>query len=132
MTDLYSIHELGAQGDGIHRAEGELIFIEGALPGDVVRAELRRGPDGVLRGAVTEVVEPSPQRTAAPCPHYDVCGGCTLQHATEAFYRAWKQTIVREALAKTALAPASWNPPIFVPPTTRRRLTFAAHKKNNA
>src|SRR4051812_44282922 len=132
MTDRFPIHDLGAKGDAIHRAGDELIFIEGALPGDVVRAELRRGPDGVLRGFTTEIVEASADRIAAPCPHYDVCGGCSLQHAREAFYRAWKVSIVRDALVKQRIEPQVWQDPVFVPAGTRRRVTFAGHKKNNA
>jgi 23S rRNA (uracil1939-C5)-methyltransferase len=65
-----------------------------------------------------------------PCPNYDVCGGCTLQHADEGFYRDWKVAIVRDALRRKGLSPKTWRDPVFVPPGTRRRATFNAHKHN--
>src|SRR5437868_10673452 len=99
MTDRYRIDALGAKADGVHKGD-EAVFIEGALPGEVVEATVARADDGTLRGAVTAVVAASPDRVNAPCPHYDVCGGCSLQHASEGFYREWKQAIVRDALAK--------------------------------
>jgi 23S rRNA (uracil1939-C5)-methyltransferase len=130
MAGELLIHELGPKGDGIHRGARERIYIDRALPGDVVRANLRRGEDGLLRGELIEIVAPSPQRVAAPCPHYEVCGGCTLQHARDDFYRDWKIAIVREALRKKGLDSACWGAPVFLPPGTRRRATFAALKKN--
>ncbi|MDX2142816.1 MAG: class I SAM-dependent RNA methyltransferase [Rhodospirillaceae bacterium] len=126
------IHELGPLGDGIHRAPGGPVYVERALPGETVQANVRAGSGGVLRGTLTNLVTASPHRVPAPCPHYDVCGGCALQHADDAFYRDWKLENVRSALRKKALEPRVWNAPIFVPPATRRRATFVAVKKNKA
>lgn len=131
MTTL-EIHDLGPLGDGIHRNGRERIFIERALPGDVVEAKVQKAPGGVFRGDITRILTPSPDRAAAPCPHYEVCGGCTLQHASEAFYRAWKIETVRGALQRVGLEPARWDAPVFLPAGTRRRATFAAIKKGNS
>lgn len=125
------IHELGPKGDGIHSSDRGRIYVDRALPGDSVQAKIRRGDDGIIRGDLVEVVKPSKHRVPAPCPHYDVCGGCTMQHADPEFYRAWKNEIVREALAKKGLKPREWKDPVFLPPGSRRRATFAAFKKNN-
>lgn len=130
MTTL-EIHDLGPLGDGIHRNGRERIFIERALPGDVVEAKVQKAPGGVFRGDITRIVTPSPDRVAAPCPHYDVCGGCTLQHASEAFYRAWKIETVRGALRRVGLEPTRWDAPVFLAAGARRRATFAAIKKGN-
>ncbi len=129
MSSDLPIHALGPKGDGIHNADSGRIYVDRALPGDVVQAKVQRGTGGVLRGDITRVVTPSPHRVTAPCPNFDVCGGCTLQHATEAFYRDWKIGIVRDALAREDVTPAVWHDPVFVPPGTRRRVTFAAYKK---
>jgi 23S rRNA (uracil1939-C5)-methyltransferase len=128
---LLRIDALGPKGDGIHEDKRGRIYVDRALPGETVRADIRRGDDGVLRGELLDVVTPSPDRVAAPCPNYPVCGGCTLQHASEEFYRRWKVEIVRDALRKKGLSPLLWRDPVFVPPGTRRRATFAAYKKNN-
>lgn len=126
------IHALGAHGDGVHQAARTRIYVERALPGDTVTAALREGDDGLWRGDLVDVVTPSPHRASAPCPHYDACGGCSLQHATPTFYKDWKVALVRDALAKRDLAPLVWQEPVFLPAGARRRVTFAALKKNNA
>ncbi len=129
MAEL-DISELGPQADGIHRSAQDPVYIDRALPGEKVRADVQRGSGGVLRGELREIVTPSPDRIAAPCIHYDVCGGCSIQHASEAFYRDWKTGVVRAALAREDLSPETWLDPVFIPAATRRRATFVALKKN--
>ena len=130
MAADLAIEALNAKGEGVYRGPRESAFIYRALPGDRVDAALRRDIDGVLRGDVTAVLEASPHRIAAPCPHYDACGGCTLQHASGDFYRAWKTDLVRAALDKAGLRPRAWRDPVFLPPGGRRRVTFTALKRD--
>ncbi|HEX3972405.1 MAG TPA: hypothetical protein VHX19_13830, partial [Stellaceae bacterium] len=130
MAGEIHIDELGPKGDGISQSKRGRVYVDRALPGETVRADIRRGDDQMLRGEITALVEASPHRVKAPCPNYDVCGGCTLQHADEGFYRAWKVAIVRDALRRKGLTSALWRDPVFVPPGTRRRATFNAHKHN--
>lgn len=125
------IHELGPKGDGIHRSHGGSVYVDRALPGDRVQATIRRDAGGVLRGELLKLVKASPHRVKAPCPNYHVCGGCTLQHAKDEFYRRWKVDIVREALRGNGLKPRVWRDPVFLPAGDRRRATFTAYKKNN-
>jgi 23S rRNA (uracil1939-C5)-methyltransferase len=132
MTERLSIHDLAPLGDGIHRAERERIYVDRTLPGDVVEARIQKPSGGIVRADVVRIVETSPHRVDAPCPTYDVCGGCTLQHANEEFYRAWKVETVRNALRRQNVEPVTWHAPVFLPAGTRRRATFAASKKNNA
>src|SRR5579871_1409382 len=123
MAGELAIQELGPKGDGIHASPKGRIYIDRALPGDVVRAKLNRGDDGILRGDLLEVVRASPHRIKAACPNYEVCGGCTIQHADAEFYRNWKLDIVRDALLKKGLRPQRWRDPIFLPAGNRRRAT---------
>lgn len=132
MTGTLLIHDLGAQGDGIHQAGPERIYVERALPGETVRVKYCGSEGGLKRADLVEVITASPERTQAPCVHYDVCGGCGLQHARETFYRTWKAGIVENILARNGLAPARWLPPVFLAPGQRRRVTFAALKKGKA
>ncbi|MGE3475961.1 MAG: class I SAM-dependent RNA methyltransferase [Rhodospirillaceae bacterium] len=131
MLSRLDIHDLAPLGDGIHRAGRERIYVERTLPGDVVEAQIQKPSGGIVRANAVRIIEPSPHRVKAPCPHYDVCGGCTLQHAGQEFYRAWKVESVRTALSRQNLAPALWRDPIFLPEGKRRRATFAAFKKKN-
>ncbi|MBL8644073.1 MAG: class I SAM-dependent RNA methyltransferase [Rhodospirillaceae bacterium] len=128
MSGNFLIHDLGPKGDGIHRSDQGPIYIDRALPGDTVKAQVQRGSGGVLRGELLEIVAPSPHRVPAPCPHFETCGGCTLQHADVAFYREWKTGWVRAALRKANVEPERWEAPAFLPEGTRRRVTFAAYQ----
>ncbi|MBY0510361.1 MAG: hypothetical protein K2P94_09425, partial [Rhodospirillaceae bacterium] len=130
MSDDLPIHDLAPMGDGVHQSERGRIYVDRALPGDIVRAKIQRA-GGVLRGDPTRIIQASPHRVKAPCPHYDVCGGCSLQHAEDAFYKSWKADVVRRVLDRKGLAPEVWRPPVFLPGGQRRRVTFAATKKKN-
>lgn len=125
------IHELGPKGDGINRSQGRSVYVDRALPGDRIEAAIHRGDDGVLRGDLLKVLKASPHRVKAPCPNYNFCGGCTLQHAKDEFYRHWKVDIVRDALRSKGLKPRVWRDPVFLPAGDRRRATFTAYKKND-
>lgn len=129
MAQEIRIDDLAPLGDGIGLLGEERVYVERTLPGDRVTARIaKRG--GVLRGDLVDLLEASPRRVPAPCPHYDICGGCSLQHATEEFYRDWKTGVVRTALARQGLSPGVWHDPVFLPAGTRRRATFAAVRKN--
>lgn len=125
------IHELGPKGDGVHRSRGGAVYVDRALPGDRIEATIRRDAGGVLRGELLKVVKASPHRVRPPCPNYHVCGGCTLQHAKDEFYRRWKLDVVGEALRSKGLKPRVWRDPVFLPAGDRRRATFTAYKKND-
>jgi 23S rRNA (uracil1939-C5)-methyltransferase len=131
MSGDLLIHELGPKGDGVHRSHGGPIYVDRALPGDRIEATIRRGDDGVLRGVLLKVIKASSDRVKAPCANYNVCGGCTLQHARDEFYRHWKVDIVRDALRSKGLKPRVWREPVFLPAGDRRRATFTAFKKND-
>jgi 23S rRNA (uracil1939-C5)-methyltransferase len=131
MPNDLLIHDLGPKGDGIHRSRAGSVYVDRALPGDRVQATVRRDAGGVLRGELLKLVKASPHRVKAPCPNYTVCGGCTLQHARDDFYRHWKVEIVREALRGKGLKPLVWRDPIFLPAGDRRRATFTAYKTDN-
>ena len=81
-------------GEAIARRDGKAHFIAGAMPGEVVEAQVVEDRGSWARAALVEVVEASPARREAPCPHASVCGGCQWQHATIAEQRLWKHDIV--------------------------------------
>ncbi len=94
------IESLDQEGRGVARVEGKAVFVEGALPGELVTlVTVKRKPTYEL-ARVDRVLEPSPSRVAPRCPHFGVCGGCTLQHADPALQVAAKQRALEEALAR--------------------------------
>jgi 23S rRNA (uracil1939-C5)-methyltransferase len=130
MAGEFRIDALSPKGEGIGTAKDGRVYVDRALPGDRVEAKIRRDKDGVLRGDVVNIADASPHRVAPPCPHYALCGGCTIQHASDDFYRDWKTGLVRDALAAKGLKPKRWRPPVFLPAGGRRRITFTAAKQD--
>src|SRR5260370_36564576 len=112
------IESMGAQGDGI--AGG--VFAALTLPGERVAARVAGE-----RGDLVEVLGASPDRVAAPCPHFGECGGCALQHWARGPYLAWKADLIRQALVRVGLE-TEILPPFEAPPSSRRRLALHARR----
>ena len=94
------IESLDQEGRGIARIDGKAVFVEGALPGERVTIEiLKRRPSYEIARAVA-VVDANASRVTPRCPHFGICGGCTLQHADAALQVAAKQRVLEEALAR--------------------------------
>ncbi len=74
------IDDLAHDGRGVGRRDGKAWFVAGGLPGERVRARRTAGHRQFDEAQAIEVIEPSPARVAPACPHFGVCGGCTLQH----------------------------------------------------
>ena len=98
---------VAAGGDAIARtADGQVVFVEGALPGERVRVEVTEVRKDYLRGRAAEILVPSPDRTDPPCPFVAAgCGGCQWQHVTVEAQHRLKQAIVADALRRIAHVP---------------------------
>jgi 23S rRNA (uracil1939-C5)-methyltransferase len=86
-------------GAAVGRIDGKAHFVEGALPGELVRGEITRDKASWARVDLAEVVEPSPQRVEPPCPSFGACGGCQWQYADYTAQLEWKHSIVSGQLA---------------------------------
>ena len=105
------IERLVAGGEGLaHLPDGRAVFIPQTAPGELVRVRLVEEKPTFARGRLLEVLQPSPVRRAAPCPHYGTCGGCQLQHVQYAAQVEAKQAFIREALLR--LGQIAWDGPI--------------------
>ena len=99
-TPLVTVDGIAAGGEGIGRLHGKTIFIRLAAPGDTVRCRIIAEHKTWARAELEELLEPSPQRTAPPCPHYGECGGCDLQHLTYEAQIAAKTAILKDAFVR--------------------------------
>lgn len=117
-----TVDRLGHLGDGIAQGPEGPVYLQMVLPGEVIEAEVE-GDQG--RGV--KIVTPSTDRVAAPCRHYKSCGGCSLQHASDAFVAEFKTNVVRRALEargiKTEVEALHTSPP-----QSRRRATLSARR----
>jgi len=93
---------LVAGGDALgHLADGRVVFVPGALPGELVDVQITQAKKDFARGTVASIVEPSEHRIAPPCEHVARgCGGCSWQHLDVAQHMEAKVAIVREALRR--------------------------------
>ena len=118
---------LGLGGDGVVLSGGKPVHVPFALPGEQVAVRVEGS-----KGRLLERLSESPNRRAAPCPHFgdegDRCGGCALQHLQTEYYSAWKQGVVRQALAREGFSDVEVRPLISSPPKTRRRAGFALNR----
>lgn len=119
----HTIDRLSHLGDGI--APGP-IYVPATLPGEVIEGTVTNG-----RIADPKILIPAPDRIRPPCPHAKACGGCALQHASDAFVAAWKTDVVRAALAGQGLH-TTIDPIHTSPPRTRRRATLAGRRTRKA
>ncbi|MDU2064062.1 MAG: 23S rRNA (uracil(1939)-C(5))-methyltransferase RlmD [Sporomusaceae bacterium] len=94
------IHGLGHSGEGVARLDGYTLFIEGALQGEQVTAKVKEVKKSYGRAQLLEVLEAAPERIAPPCPVYQACGGCQLQHLSYEGQLAAKYETVRAALER--------------------------------
>lgn len=128
MSEILTIERLGPKGDGVALLDGEVVYVPKAVPGDQVKVEITETSDGILRGRVIDFISHGAERITAPCAHYESCGGCQIQHISDAHYKDWKNDTIRGTLEKAKVAPEVWGEPIFIPHATRRRATLAAFK----
>jgi 23S rRNA (uracil1939-C5)-methyltransferase len=122
------IDSLGNAGDGIAGAPfGEKLHVPHTLPGEHVHVRLDRETS---RARPAAIVQPSPDRVAPPCPHFEeFCGGCALQHLADAPYAAWKRNLVVVALERAGFATPTVGPLIRTPPLRRRRMDVAVRRR---
>jgi 23S rRNA (uracil1939-C5)-methyltransferase len=93
---------LVAGGDALgHLADGRVVFVPGALPGELVDVQITQAKKDFARGTVASIIEPSAHRVVPPCEHVSRgCGGCSWQHLDVAQHMEAKVAIVREALRR--------------------------------
>jgi 23S rRNA (uracil1939-C5)-methyltransferase len=96
------IADLAFGGRGVARISGFVVFVKGALPGEVGRVRVRRVRPGYAEGDCLEILAPSPDRVAPPCRHFGECGGCDLQHLSRRAQAEAKRAQVKELLARVA------------------------------
>lgn len=120
----FQVESLSHEGRGIahygHQAEhpaekhGKTVFIEGALPGETVRAKITQSNKRLEQAECLEVLgEPSALRVAPPCPHYQQCGGCSMQHIQVDEQIRLKQQVLQSHLQHFAqVQPEEWLAPL--------------------
>ncbi|MCF3640629.1 class I SAM-dependent RNA methyltransferase [Rhizobium sp. TRM95111] len=127
-TETVTITRLGSGGDGIAQMPDGPVYVPFALPGETVAIARVKNHGTVISTSVA-----SPDRVAPPCAHFGpdgrngICGGCSLQHAADGLYHAFKRQLVVDALKSKGLAPEV-APLVAARPGERRRVVFTARR----
>ncbi len=116
------VEDYAAEGKSLARVDGKVIFIEDAVPGDVINVRLSKNKKDWAEGKPTEYISYSPERVQPFCQHFGVCGGCQWQMLPYEKQLKYKEKQVKEVLArigKVALPP--FEPIAGAFPETRYR-----------
>lgn len=134
-----------AGGDAIARDDdGRVVFVRGAIPGELVRADVVEAKRDWARAELVSVEETSPDRVVPPC-HWrrEGCGGCGMQHLTIDAQHEAKVAIVVDALIRTgrlgepavthggAVSPRSYRTTIRVTGDGAGRAGFRAERSHD-
>lgn len=92
------IESLDHEARGVTRLEGKTIFVDGALPGERVEFVSYRKKPTYENARVERVLKPSADRVKPHCPHFGVCGGCSMQHLSAPAQVAAKQRVLETSL----------------------------------
>jgi 23S rRNA (uracil1939-C5)-methyltransferase len=113
------IEKFSHDGRGIARLDGKTTFIQGALPGETVEFQYTQVKRDYDEGRVTSILSPSKLRAEPRCPHYEMCGGCSLQHLNTDAQIHVKQSLLLDSLQRIGhtepesllepLTSSSWN-----------------------
>lgn len=108
-----TVVDIAEEGKGVGKADELVLFIERAVPGDIVDVELLRKKKNFAEAKVTSIVKPSEYRTEPFCQHFGVCGGCKWQHMTYDAQLIYKQKSVTNALERLGKVDTSITEPIL-------------------
>jgi len=99
---IVTIKRLGINGEGVGYYRRKAVFVDGALPNEVVKAQVTETQPKFIKATITEIEKRSPQRVEPPCPVFHICGGCQIQHISYEGQLQAKTDIVHEAFSRYA------------------------------
>lgn len=98
---VVSVHGIAAGGDGVGTLQdGRVVFLPRTAPGDRVGVHLLQQKSRWARGEALDLIQEGPGRVLPPCPHFDDCDGCSMQHLAYEEQLAWKGRWVGDALRR--------------------------------
>ncbi|AWB33295.1 23S rRNA (uracil(1939)-C(5))-methyltransferase RlmD [Orrella marina] len=110
------IESLDHDARGVGRIDGKVVFVDDALPGEAVMAQVYRKKPSYNLARTKSVLRTSWMRVKPRCKHYGVCGGCSMQHLDPVAQVAVKQRVLEDAFGHLGnLRPEQVLPPIYGP-----------------
>jgi len=119
QIEQVQVFDIAEDGKGVGRSEDLVIFIEKAVPGDLMDVTLYKKKKNFAEARIHRLIDPSPHRTEPFCPHFGVCGGCKWQHMSYDAQLEYKQKSVYNALTRIGKIDADKMEPILASKETR-------------
>src|SRR5665647_2129285 len=95
-----AINDLSSDGCGVGRINNIAVFVDGALPGEVIKAGIAGVKKKYLTAKLISIIIPSEYRKIPFCPVFERCGGCTLQHMSYDYQLDYKKKKVKDAIER--------------------------------
>jgi 23S rRNA (uracil1939-C5)-methyltransferase len=114
-----SIIDIAEEGKGVGKADDFVLFVEKAVPGDVVDVLVYRSKKNFGEAKITAIKQASEHRVVPFCQHFGTCGGCKWQHMTYDAQLQFKQKSVADALSRLAKIEVGGIMPIVPSPADR-------------
>ncbi|MDC5811021.1 23S rRNA (uracil(1939)-C(5))-methyltransferase RlmD [Vibrio europaeus] len=125
-----TIEKLDHHGAGMAYQNKKPIFIEGALPGEQVLAQLTESKSKFARAKLIKIQKASEQRIAPFCQHYAECGGCNMQHLSVEAQQEYKQQTLSQLMSKFAGQSVALSAPVVGDERGYRRRARVSIKLN--
>ncbi|MGO3739344.1 MAG: 23S rRNA (uracil(1939)-C(5))-methyltransferase RlmD [Marinomonas foliarum] len=127
-VQTYHVEGITHEAKGVARLDGKVTFIEGALPGESVTAQVIKAGRRFDEAVLHSIIEPSDYRVDPVCPHFSICGGCSFQHLTDEKQLAAKTDWLQGQLRKVVTT-QNFEPLSDVSTQYRRRARIAIDQK---
>ena len=127
-----TIEAVAAEGKALTHVDGMVLFVDFAVPGDVVDIQVYKKKKNYMEGFITRMVQPSPQRVEAFCEHFGVCGGCRWQPLPYGMQLEAKRQQVCDQLVRIGHLDVPEIRPTLPSPQTqfyRNKLEFSASSR---
>ena len=114
-NDLLHIVDIDHEGRGVAKKDEKTFFIHNALIDEKVEYKILKKKKNIFFGIATHIENPSPVRADPSCPHYNVCGGCSMQHFKHSSQIEFKNNAFFQTLKHIGkVIPESQIEPIFL------------------
>lgn len=126
------IESVAAEGKAIARIDGTVLFVQFAVPGDIVDVKVTKKKKNYMEGFILRMVSPSPDRLEPFCSHFGVCGGCKWQPLPYPMQLEAKQQQVYDQLVRIGHLDVPEIQPIIPSENTtyyRNKLEFTFSKR---
>jgi len=100
ILENITIEAVAAEGKALAHVDGAVVFVQFAVPGDIVDIKVTKKKKNYMEGFILRMVQPSPQRLEPFCKHFGTCGGCKWQPLPYEMQLAAKQQQVYDQLVR--------------------------------